>query len=729
MHIIKILVCLIVVLIIGSCNKQLDLPPDGRITMDEVFSDYNRTRGYLNSCYGYAPAPGAARASLSDEAHDSEDVVANNRYSNWYRGNVTASNYGSVSTDGSPWGSLYEGIRKCNVFLSNIETSTAYASETTKAGWKAQAHTLRALYYLQLIKRYGEVPLVEKPLEVGDDYSAYERVAVSKIVEFIINDCREALSAPNERDGFPWEIYDNQWGIMTRAIPYAIMSQAITYAASPLFSDGTFTWDDATKINAEALGQLLANDYKLFDVEPSGGVAENAYALYFLTNPNDQRSVDKETIYGLGARQEVWRYVGMPSTPNQERAGHCPTQDLVDAYEMANGEVPILGYEDSDHLIPKVNPESGYDENNPYKNRDPRFYATIFYNGAQKSSQEEGYEEYELVFQLGSNNHMEIEEEDGVYHINTTGGDPYIMTSDLGKDLKLYSTIEFTFEYKSPTGIVSPEIFFSPIAGGRSTRYNDIPAASEWNSHSVNITESVSDFDWGNKGDVLRFDIGDDQDKEIQIRNIKIVESNSASSSDLVETFVGGADEISSSNRRNTRTGYYLKKYFNPNSRLGNVADGYTRLFRLAEVYLNFAESAYQSHGPNVAVEVGSEHMSAIDAVNRIRERAGMPSLSNDISMEDFEQRYRNERRVELAYEEHRFFDVRRWMILDQTDRFVTGIRITKDKNDELLYERFKFSDRNSWRDKYLLYPIEKSEADKMFRLTGSVWQNPGWLE
>lgn len=587
MHIIKILVCLIVVLISGSCNKQLDLPPDGRITMDEVFSDYNRTRGYLNSCYGHAPAPGAARASLSDEAHDSEDVVANNRYSNWYRGNVTASNYGGVSTDGSPWGSLYQGIRKCNVFLANIESSTAYASETTKAGWKAQAHTLRALYYLQLIKRYGEVPLVEKPLEVGDDYSAYERVAVSKIVEFIINDCREALSAPNERDGFPWEIYDNQWGIMTRAIPYAIMSQAVTYASSPLFADGTFTWDDATKINAEALGQLLANDYKLFDIEPKEMGAENAYALYFLTDPNDQRSVDKETIYGLGSRQEVWRYVGMPSTPNQERAGHCPTQDLVDAYEMANGQIPILGYEDDEHLIPKVNPESGYDENNPYKNRDPRFYATVFYNGAHKSS----------------------------------------------------------------------------------------------------------------------------------------------TASDLVETFVGGADEISSSNRRNTRTGYYLKKYFNPNSRLGNVADGYTRLFRLAEVYLNFAESAYQSHGPNAPIEVGSEQMSAIDAVNKIRARAGMPALPNNISVEDFEQRYRNERRVELAYEEHRFFDVRRWMILDQTDRFVTGMRITKDKNDELLYERFKFSDRNSWQDKYLLYPIEKSEADKMFRLTGMEWQNPGWLE
>ncbi|MEX2591429.1 MAG: hypothetical protein WD426_01560, partial [Anditalea sp.] len=51
-----------------SCHEQLDLPSDGRITMEEVFSDYNRTRGYLNSCYGHAPKPYMDRASFSDEA-------------------------------------------------------------------------------------------------------------------------------------------------------------------------------------------------------------------------------------------------------------------------------------------------------------------------------------------------------------------------------------------------------------------------------------------------------------------------------------------------------------------------------------------------------------------------------------------------------------------------------------------------------------------------------------
>ncbi len=728
MNLIKKFLYVAVLSMAYSCNKQLDLPLDGRITMDEVFSDYNRTRGYLNSCYGHCPSPGAARASLSDEAHDSEDIVANNRYSNWYNGNVTSSNFGSVLTDGSPWSSLYQGIRKCNVFIENIPTSTAFASETVKAGWKAQAHTLRALYYWQLVKRYGAVPLLDEALPVGSDYSSFGRKSASEVIQFILADCREALSAPNERDGFSWNIYDNQNGVMTRAIPYAIMSQAVTYAVSPLFDDGTFTKAEATAINAEALGQLLDNDYKLFDVQPSAAVAENAYALYFLTNPNDQRSVDKETIYGLGGRQEVWRYVGLPSTPNQERAGHCPTQDLVDAYEMANGMAPILGYTDADRLQPIINTASGYDPEAPYSKRDPRFYASIFYNGAAKASREEGHEEYNLSLQQTTRNQMDIKEENGYFDITTTGGDPYVQTTALAGDSKRYPIVHLTFEYQSSTGINRPEFFFSPIAGGRSTTYPDIPVSESWKLHTIDISASVAKFNWGKKGDVLRFDVGADPNKQIRIRNIKLTET-APPSSEVVETFVGGKDEISNSSRKNTRTGYYLRKYYNHSSTLNNVADGYTRLFRLAEVYLNFAESAYQSHGPDVSVPITGGAMSARDAVNAVRTRAGMPGFPTGLSKEDFEKKYRNERRVELAYEEHRFFDVRRWKILAETDKFVTGVSIVKGQDGSFAYNRFKFSDRHSWDSKYLLYPIDKSEVDKMGRLTGQNWQNPGWLE
>ena len=103
-----------------------------------------------------------------------------------------------------------------------------------------------------------------------------------------------------------------------------------------------------------------------------------------------------------------------------------------------------------------------------------------------------------------------------------------------------------------------------------------------------------------------------------------------------------------------------------------------------------------------------------------------MPELPAGLSEEAFENRYRNERRIEFAFEEHRFFDVRRWKILDQTDKFVTGMRITKS-GTTLNYTRFKFTDRNCSSLKWLLYPIDQSEVNKVMGLTGQNWQNPEW--
>lgn len=582
----KILTAIFATLLLLSCNDQLDLQPDGRISMDEVFSDYNRTRGYLNSCYGYCPAPYMDRASFTDEAQDADDITPASRYINWYSGSVTSLTYPGYSSDGSPWGSLYTGIRKCNVFLESIKTATVYATDAEKGTWIAQAHTLRALYYLQLIKRYGGVPIIDKPLEINHDFSKDTRATFSQVVKFILDDCDKALAISG---GLLWTISDNQFQIMSRAVPYAIKSQTVTYAASPLWSDGTYTWAMATDINKEALSQCMTNGgYKLFDVVPAASTAQNPYALYFITSSNDQRSVDKETILQIGGQMAIWQWGGMPTNPSMDRTGPCPTQDLVDSYEMANGEAPITGYTDASRLVPTVNSASGYDPANPYKGRDPRFYASIYYNG--------------------------------------------------------------------------------------SVRYLDQPTGK------------------------------------------------------TVETFVGGAEEISDFSRKNTRTGYYQRKFNNWRSTLSNNADGAVRLFRLGELYLNFAESANQSAGPDAVVTATGFSMSARDAVNAVRARAGMPGFAAGLTKEAFEKKYRNERRIELAFEEHRFFDVRRWKILDQTDKFVTGMRITKSGTD-LTYTRFKFTDRDCSSTKWLMYPIDQAEVDKVIGFSGANWQNPGWLD
>ncbi len=166
-----------------------------------------------------------------------------------------------------------------------------------------------------------------------------------------------------------------------------------------------------------------------------------------------------------------------------------------------------------------------------------------------------------------------------------------------------------------------------------------------------------------------------------------------------------------------------MRKFNNYKSNSSNANDGYMPLFRLAELYLNFAEAAYQSVGPDQ--KIGD--MSAREAVNVVRARVNMPGLPAGMSKADFERRYRKERRVELAFEDHRFYDVRRWKILDQTDRFVTGMKITRNADGSFGYKRFKLADRNCASSKFYLYPINQSDVSKMFQLSGQNWQNPGW--
>ncbi|MDR3309156.1 MAG: RagB/SusD family nutrient uptake outer membrane protein, partial [Tannerella sp.] len=197
-----------------------------------------------------------------------------------------------------------------------------------------------------------------------------------------------------------------------------------------------------------------------------------------------------------------------------------------------------------------------------------------------------------------------------------------------------------------------------------------------------------------------------------------------------VETFVDGNCGISDNKteRRYTRTGYYMRKFNNYKSNVNVDADGLMKIYRLGELYLNFAEAAYNSTSPDQAVpsKVGGSSISARQAVNAVRARAKMPEIPSGLSKSDFEVRYRNERQVELAFEEHRFFDVRRWKILNQTDGFVTGMKITKE-GDDFVYTRIKLQNRGTNADKYLLYPIDQNEVAKMDAFTGQSWQNPGW--
>jgi hypothetical protein len=102
-----------------------------------------------------------------------------------------------------------------------------------------------------------------------------------------------------------------------------------------------------------------------------------------------------------------------------------------------------------------------------------------------------------------------------------------------------------------------------------------------------------------------------------------------------------------------------------------------------------------------------------------------MPSLPATLNQAQLRERIRKERRVEFAFEELRFWDVRRWKILEKTDKLVTGMEPVKNSNGSFSYERFVVRRTNVAENKYLLFPIPTKDASIIPDFGRN--QNPGW--
>lgn len=626
----------------AGCQKEMDSELDDRAgDMRSIYELLARAYEHLKSSF-YVPvetgpaagftAGGYMMAAYCDEA---QEVTQSSAVYDWYRGRVSATGmplwWNNENSGTERWSGLFNCIFRCNEALKYLE-DPSLETDYEKAQQDlmiAQAYALRAYCYLQLIKRWGGVPVLRESLGKDHDYSKDKRASFAQCVDFIIESCDKA-------EALQWRQRLLSYGLpeLSRAAIWTVKSQAALYAASPLWADdcaGTekYTWERAAEITKQALDLCTGHGLALFDAATAfpdeSATGLTPYDKFFLTSYPGSGGWDTETIYqptNYGAQRQslVWQYAGMPIDDGQVSAGACPTQEMVDAYEVLNDDgsesTPLLDLAnpynaDGSPNISQKARDFGYVDcsDKMYLNRDPRFYATIYYDGVTVKLENSEYE---------------------------------------------------------------------------------------------------------------------------------------------VETFVGGncGLSLSPSSRRNTCTGYYLRKFNNAQSSTsGGNKDGYIRMFRLAELYLNFAEAAYRAHGADwqapatevLEMEEGDDGemveklntygtpMSAREAVNAVRARVGMPGVADD--GEAFWLRLCNERRVELAFEEHRFFDVRRWTApggdLSKTDRRVTGMRI-EESNGQKTYTRFSF-DRQSYTSKFLKYPVSLDEVRKMLSLTGENWQNDGW--
>lgn len=200
-----------------------------------------------------------------------------------------------------------------------------------------------------------------------------------------------------------------------------------------------------------------------------------------------------------------------------------------------------------------------------------------------------------------------------------------------------------------------------------------------------------------------------------------------------VEIWEGGQDGLP--REYATKTGYYLKKFLNDN--MNKNSQSVTRqwlYFRYAEVLLNYAEAANQYGGPDFKVDGASKPITPVEAINLIRKRTGvaMPDVATTfanrslaVNKANLTDLILNERRVELAFEDFRWTDARRWLkgseILGAT---LKGVKIQKTGDNEFAYSVFDVEQRVFNAQSMYLYPIPQTEVAKS---NGKMLQNPNW--
>ena len=191
-----------------------------------------------------------------------------------------------------------------------------------------------------------------------------------------------------------------------------------------------------------------------------------------------------------------------------------------------------------------------------------------------------------------------------------------------------------------------------------------------------------------------------------------------------IETVVGGADDAPVS-QGGSPTGYFLRKYIQPSTSFTSGQEVKNKhhwvIYRYAETLLTYAESMVCAFKDPQYTSEDFDNKSAEWALNEVRANAGMPPVSIT-DPDEFMKALQNEWRVEFAFEDHRFWDVRRWKIGYETQRVLYGVRIVNESGSLRFYRNLY--ENRTWRDCMCLYPIPQNELFKNPNLSP---QNPEW--
>lgn len=363
-----------IVLAFASCSQFLDKEYDASLSEDKVFNNANETRGFLANIYANLPD---GLAPLSDDQFTgaSRDCITDNAVTSW-----GLHYYTKVASDGytasdhpllGQWNVNLYGIRKCNQFLKNAKESVVGNTISTGdddrlfSRYCAEAKLLRALFHFDLICWFGACPIIEEVFDPSSDMNLH-RTPAPDALKWVADQCDEIIRS--EALPFYYQNQTSNWGRMSAAVAYALKCRALLYRASPLnntSSDGSW-WTDAANAAKDfiAVNQAAGNPYHLYN---TGNPNEDVYQESIINPTQNPEVILSRSVWWTRQVEKVFLPVGF--TGNFSGNGRTnPTQNFVDCFEMADGKT-----------IDEAG--SGYNDQHPFENRDPRLAQIVFYHG------------------------------------------------------------------------------------------------------------------------------------------------------------------------------------------------------------------------------------------------------------------------------------------------------------------------------------------------------------
>ena len=622
---------------LASCSDFMDLTPEDQYDETTVWADADLAKTVVNDVYSYV-------CDIAQEVNTSawsDDAFFTHTYGcrDINEATVSPSNLGAYDRDDCPfrWSKQYKGIYRANLVLANIDNVPEKTGVDLKV-LKGETHFLRAYIYTEMLRGFGGVPIVDKVYSI-EEATGLElpRANVGEVMDFILKDCDEAINLlPDNQTG-------SNLGRATKGAAKALKARVMLHVASDLYADRTVNTLECNQYKGDrkelyqraldAAKEVINNcPYTLVDCN-AGTIKEIADNFHNIIITNNSETIWAKQYVNKDQNADNWvrNRVALLHGPNgyHNWAGTAPTHDLVMAFEMEDGKIPstLLKAGESTNV-------------NPYLGREPRFYATIGYDGAEwgRPRAADG-----AVFDATPLGNLQF----GYYELSSGG-----------------SEVDAIYSVDDENNPTKRENFKGMV--GVDTRMSNI---ENWNGTYTGYLE---------------------------------------------KKLIDGSVSASEHNFQTCPMPY----------------------IRLAEMYLIAAEAC-------VELNKLDEAATSLDA---LRGRIGRPDTKATLAVrgqsfnqKDLREFLRHERRVELAYEESRYYDVRRWMIAPEAgNKKLTGItivgRLKPGKtstlpyvHDESVYDytwtvlNLNYIEKRKWDNKLYFAPIKLDETLR----NPAIIQNP----